>query len=258
MKNRLGRNEGGYCGERIDIQAVLSEIDELARQLDWQPQKICSDDDLIINAYVRPGSSSSHCFYISSGIHGDEPAGPLAVLEMFRQKLWPIDLGLWVVPCLNPVGCALGTRNNGQGIDLNRHYRQPLARETISHIHWLQSCPRFDCSVLLHEDWEANGYYLYELNGVDGTSLSHQIIEAVGQLCPIHADGPVDDWQSCDGVIRPSIDPIQRPEWPEALFLLEQKTRRNYTLEAPSDFDLPLRVASHISALRTVLLNSPS
>ncbi|MCX6883067.1 MAG: M14 family metallocarboxypeptidase [Verrucomicrobia bacterium] len=237
MKNRLGRNEGGYCGERIDIQAVLSEIDELARQLDWQPQKICSDDDLIINAYVRPSSPSSHCFYISSGIHGDEPAGPLAVLEM---------------------GCALGTRNNGQGIDLNRHYRQPVVRETISHIHWLQSCPRFDCSVLLHEDWEANGYYLYELNGVDGTSVSRQIIEAVGQLCPIHADGPVDDWQSCDGVIRPSIDPIERPEWPEALFLLEQKTRRNYTLEAPSDFDLPLRVASHISALRTVLLNSPS
>ncbi len=257
MKQRLGRNQGGYRGERIEIHEVLKEIHELAHQSGWEMQKVCGHHDLIINAYVRSSCTNPLNVYFSSGIHGDEPAGPLALLEMFRQQLWPMDKNLWIVPCLNPVGCILGTRQNGQGIDLNRDYRQLLARETVSHIQWLKDCPRFHYSALLHEDWEANGFYLYELNAVDECSVSKAIIQSVGQVCPIQEDGQVDDWHSSAGIIRPSIVPQQRLDWPEALFLLQEKTHRNYTLEAPSDFELSLRIASHLAAVRTLLLNSP-
>jgi hypothetical protein len=49
------------------------------------------------------------------------------------------------------------------------------------------------------------------------------------------------------------VDPLSRPQWPEALWLLRNKTRHSYTLEAPSDFPLAARVAALATAVRTVL-----
>jgi hypothetical protein len=56
-----------------------------------------------------------------------------------------------------------------------------------------------------------------------------------------------------NGIIRPDIDPRQRPEWPEAFYLLTHKTRLSYTLEAPSDFPLSTRVEALVVAVRAAL-----
>lgn len=52
-------------------------------------------------------------------IHGDECAGiPIAqALERVHT-----GLDLWIVPNLNPDGYALGRRQNGRGVDLNRNW----------------------------------------------------------------------------------------------------------------------------------------
>ena len=63
--------------------------------------------------------------YISTGIHGDEPAGPLAALELIQCDAWPADAAVWLCPCLNPAGFALNRREHPEGIDLNRDYRLP-------------------------------------------------------------------------------------------------------------------------------------
>ena len=55
------------------------------------------------------------------------------------------------------------------------------------------------------------------------------------------------------GVITPDIDPATRPQWAEAFYLVQNKTRQTYTLEAPSDFPLEIRVAALVTAVRTVL-----
>jgi hypothetical protein len=55
------------------------------------------------------------------------------------------------------------------------------------------------------------------------------------------------------GIIRPNLDPATRLQWPEAFWLLRHKTRLSYTLEAPSDFPLPLRVAALVAGLRAAL-----
>ena len=36
--------------------------------------------------------------------------------------------------------------------------------ETKAHKSWIESIPSFDISICVHEDWEAKGFYLYELN----------------------------------------------------------------------------------------------
>ncbi len=98
--------------------------------------------------------------YISTGIHGDEPAGPLAALQLLQEDCWPKDAALWMCPCLNPTGFPLNRRENAQGIDLNRDYRHLETAEVQAHTSWLQRQPAFDLTLCLHEDWESRGFYI--------------------------------------------------------------------------------------------------
>jgi hypothetical protein len=54
-------------------------------------------------------------------------------------------------------------------------------------------------------------------------------------------------------VIRPQLNPADRPQWPEAIYLRTHKTRQSYTMEAPSDYPLPARVAALVAGVRAVL-----
>src|SRR6267378_8397684 len=107
---RLAKNIGGYKGETIDIQNVLRDIDVLAQRTNWISQPIIVSESLIIPAYHRSSVSGQKHIYISAGIHGDEPATPLAVLKLFQENRWPEPLNLWIIPCLNPMGFALNRR----------------------------------------------------------------------------------------------------------------------------------------------------
>jgi protein MpaA len=67
--------------------------------------------------------------YASAGIHGDEPAGPLAIHRLIADNALPAHAWLWVCPCLNPTGFQRNTREAASGQDLNRDYRQPHTPE---------------------------------------------------------------------------------------------------------------------------------
>jgi len=61
---------------------------------------------------------------LMGGVHGDEPEGFLFVERFARQAAWKELAGLaslWVIPRLNPDGCAQFERTNGRGVDLNRN-----------------------------------------------------------------------------------------------------------------------------------------
>lgn len=250
---RLGRNQGGYRGEIIDIEAVLRDVLAAARQHRWEVEKFLSSPALELFALRRGVPNPRRRLYLSAGIHGDEPAGPLAMRQLLQEHRWPDDVALWVCPCLNPAGFRRNTRENAQGIDLNRQYHQPEAPEVVAHVAWLRQQPDFDLTLLLHEDWEAAGFYLYELNVAANPSHAEEIIRRVAAVCPIDSSALIEGRPARDGIIRPSADPTTRPEWPEAFYLVRTKTPHSYTLEAPSDFPLPARVAALVTAVRTVL-----
>ena len=251
---RLGKNNGSYQGECIDIHQVLRQIEELAAETAWESDPLVISQDNILPAFHRRGHGAKpKQIYISSGIHGDEPAGPLAVLKLFQEKEWPERVGISLVPCLNPAGYVRNSRENEEGIDLNRDYRAPKTRLVRAHVAWLERQPRFDVTLLLHEDWESNGFYLYELNLTQAPSLSRRIIERVKEVCPIDFSSEIEGRPATGGVICANLDLLKRPDWPEAFYLIDTKSPLSYTLEAPSDFTLVTRVNALVAGVQAVL-----
>lgn len=247
---RLGRNKGGYHGETIDIAAVLRDIKHAAAGAGWQHEKFAEEPELI--SLRRVAQNAPRRLYISTGIHGDEPAGPLAVRELLRENRWPGGLEIWLCPCLNPTGFPLNRRENWHGQDLNRQYLHLEATETRAHVDWLKNTPTFDVTLCLHEDWESNGFYLYELNPDARPTHADEIIRRVAEVCPIDLAPEIEGRPAGGGIIRPGLDPLSRPQWPEAFWLLRHKTRHSYTMESPSDFPLDVRVRALMNAVDVV------
>jgi hypothetical protein len=82
------------------------------------------------------------------------------------------------------------------------------------------------------------------------------MIEAASKVCPIDESPVIEGREARGGIISPSLDPRMRPLWPESFWLLQNKTRLSYTLEAPSDFDLETRVNALVVATQTALMVS--
>jgi len=254
---KLGKNLGSYLGETINIRAVLRDVETAAQQHGWTSEIFHASGEFKWLALHRKSEAMSKeqraRIYISAGIHGDEPAGPLAALKLLQENNWPPDAEIFFLPCLNPVGFTLNKRENADGIDLNRDYRNPQAAETRAHIAWLERQLKFDLYLCLHEDWESHGFYLYEQNPDSKISLAEKMIEAVQKVCPIDLSAIIEERAAQNGIVRPNISPQERPLWPEALWLITQKSRQGYTLEAPSDFPLNTRVAALAAAVNAAL-----
>src|SRR3954467_5462789 len=144
---RLGKNHDRYFGETIDIKAVLDDCVKGAQTHGWTFQEIPASPKpglLVFTRRIGDNSKPITRIYISAGIHGDEPAGPLAVRQLILDNVWPENVELSLFPCLNPTGFELNTRENVEGTDLNRQYLQPKAEETVAHIAWIDRQNPFD------------------------------------------------------------------------------------------------------------------
>jgi murein peptide amidase A len=102
---------------------------------------------------------------ISAGLHGDEPAGPWALLELMEARELDSSFCYRIWPCINVSGFAAGTRVNADGVDINRTFdgigTSPEARVVLA----ANRSRRFQLSLDLHEDCDAVGFYCYEYGG---------------------------------------------------------------------------------------------
>jgi hypothetical protein len=250
---RLGKNLGGYFGETIDIRAVLGDILTAASTHGWAVEVFHTHRDFDWLALHRGGRAGAKRVHISAGIHGDEPAGPLAARRLLQENRWPANVEIFLLPCLNPLGFALNQRGNAEGIDLNRDYQNPRTAEARMHIAWLERQPQFDLYFCLHEDWESQGFYLYEQNPDGQPSLAETMIAAVKRVCPVDLSETIEDRPAQGGIIRPTLSAHDRLDWPEALYQITHKSRQGYTLEAPSDFPLETRVNALVAAVHAAV-----
>jgi hypothetical protein len=191
--------------------------------------------------------------YLSAGIHGDEPAPPLALLGLLEAGAFDSRATWFLCPLLNPAGFLRQRRENAGGIDLNRDYRVTRSLEVAAHRRWLARQPNFDLALCVHEDWESQGYYLYEQNAAGGAGLATGILAAAAAHCPIDLSPVIDGREAVGGVIHPPGDIFARELWAEAVYLRAHHSRLIYTLESPSAFPLAARIAAHRAALAAAL-----
>jgi protein MpaA len=205
-------------------------------------------------ALTKRTSGPRRRVYLSAGIHGDEPAPPLALLDLLERGILDDRANWFLCPLLNPIGFIRRSRENADGIDLNRDYKALRSLEIQAHARWLQRQPNFEVALCLHEDWEAKGFYLYELNPAQRSSLARRMITEVMNVCPIEQATLIDGRPVTEpGIIRPDPDPELRELWPESIYLRTHHTRLGYTLETPSALPLEQRIAAHCTAVETAV-----
>lgn len=201
-----------------------------------------------------PAGQDRPVIYLSAGIHGDEPAGPQALMELLQSGLFD-ERATWLVcPILNPTGLMAGTRENHAGIDLNRGYLDPVSEETRGHIAWLQKQGAVDLSISLHEDYESSGFYLYEIDCIDCPSFAQGVLDAVRPVFPPEPASWIDGHAVREpGWIFHKPEADEREQWPEAIWLAKHGTAVSYTFETPSSQPLKDRVAAHVAGSRQLV-----
>ncbi len=190
--------------------------------------------------------------YVSAGIHGDEPGateGLLAWLERHPDQLERFNFLLF--PCLNPWGLVNNVRTDEAGRDLNRSYRTDDIPQTAAH-RALLAGRTFTCALTLHEDYDANGLYLYEIK--NGSPFwGEDLLRAASKHLPVDQRKSIEGRSSRNGLVRRRVDPDFMPDHPEAFVLHFHFADRTLTIETPSEFSIDLRANAHASIIRRAI-----
>jgi hypothetical protein len=205
------------------------------------------------------GDASAPLVALAAGVHGDEPAGPWALLELFERDELDRAYAFRIWPCTNPTGFEKGTRANAEGEDVNRSFgrggQTPEARAIVT----ANRDRKYALSIDLHEDCDAEGFYCYEY-GEPG--LARAVIGAVRSagfqvqdLTRCDLGAPFEQMQLEDGVVRPSpaaeIESLGGLSY--SLSIIRHAAQRALTFETPSCLAAGDRITIHGIAVKAAL-----
>jgi protein MpaA len=223
-----------------------------AAALKWR-RLVMVDEGEVFWLESAPAGRGEPSLYVSAGVHGDEPGATAGLLDWAARRVsWLRDNPVVLFPCLNPAGLGLNTRTDGRGLDLNRRFHMeddPVCgpwRQVVSRM-------RLAAGVCLHEDYDAQGCYLYELSTLDpgwGVSL---LARAASASMPVDGRKRIDGRIARHGVIQRRRSPTGLPGMPEAVALYELGCPVTLTFETGSEFSLEARAAAHRRFLDAVI-----
>ncbi len=210
-------------------------------------------DDPIYSVSLSLNPGERRKILLSAGTHGDEPAGPEAVLRFLERDNTTLltHFDFLILPCVNPYGYVHNTRENGDGADINRSFEDDSTPEAGIVKRALRG-RRFDFFIEFHEDWEFSGFYLFE-NRRDGDLIGPEIIRSVEKVAPIHRDSTIDDFSASDGVLSPDLEAEEIGYQAMPLYIYNFHSDHIVTCETPSQLDLEQRITAHLAALDTAL-----
>ena len=199
---------------------------------------------------IRAGLPRRLRVLLTGGVHGDEPAGVEAVLRFFEEDAepWLGQVEFTALPCVNPVGYVRDTRGNGAGADINRSFESGGVPEVDLVKKVLEGC-RLDAFVDCHEDWEADGFYMYE-GQRQGPAAGPAVIAEVAEQASIDPDSGEDSEPVSPGVYEIS------PSWGLVGFaphVLNRHAPSACIFETPTKWPLEKRAAVHRVGLGAAL-----
>lgn len=186
--------------------------------------------------------------YLSAGIHGDEPAATEALIFWAEQNVKRLaQLPLLIFPCLNPWGLANNSRVDQDGRDLNRHFHHDEA-PLVHALKQLAKPHRFALALTLHEDFDGQGLYIYEVERA-APFWGQDLLNIARPIIPIEGRTTIDGRRANAGVLRRKISAKKFPMLPEAVWLHLHHAQRTFTIETPSEFALDRRVQAHVAII---------
>jgi len=193
---------------------------------------------------------------ISAGIHGDEPAGVETICSFLERKEYLAFASEWeltLLPCINPTGYELQTRENRENKDLNRLFKTDVSCPEVVHVKDIFERP-YDLDLELHEDVDTLGYYLYQKDRTpEPEALGREILDAVEKVMALNPANEIEGMAAERGLISRLSEPDEMEWWPMAVYAHFKGCRHCFTLETSPAFSMETRVAAHLTALRTAL-----
>ena len=189
------------------------------------------------------GDAALPTIALSAGVHGDEPAGPWALLELVDSSALDPRFSYRIWPCTNPTGLDAGTRDSIDGVDVNRTFGRGGTSPEAKAILTANRDRRFVLSIDLHEDCDASGFYCYEYGGGDLGNAAAAAVEAQG-----YAIDPM-------RVIRPDAkkEAAEIGGISYTLELARRTARHALTLETPATHNWSSRLAMHRTAVIAII-----
>jgi murein peptide amidase A len=235
-----------------DYRHLVTRWRAVARESGLKLHRLARDDgfDLFYlqNEDTRPG------FYVSAGIHGDEPAAPEALIQWAEQHTarlssWP----LLIFPCLNPWGLRNNVRTDSRGRDVNRLFHEN-SHPVVAAVRRVVKDRRFAVSLTMHEDYDAQGVYLYEVQRGDAR-MGETLLRAARRFLPPDARPRIDGRKARNGLLRRRISPgaFRTMGYPEAVWLHLHHSDYTFTFETPSEADLERRVSAQMAVIERCL-----
>lgn len=205
--------------------------------------------------YLRtPALADTGGIYLSAAIHGDEPASSEALIGWAEKNVDRLaTLPLLIFPALNPFGLIHNTRTDAGGADLNRLFHID-DHPVIAAMKRVVAQRQFALALMLHEDYDAEGYYVYEVKR-DTPFWGEHLLEKAARFIPIDRRVRIDGRTSTAGLIRRRFQRavFLKMGYPEAIWLHESHARRALTVESPSEFALEQRVQAHGAVIEECL-----
>ncbi|MEM7673775.1 MAG: M14 family metallocarboxypeptidase [Verrucomicrobiota bacterium] len=250
---------------KFQIKRFVERLRETMPRLRFQEQTLGHVGEHPILVYTRkafdPDSKETiepkARIFISAGVHGDEPAPPLAIIRMASENRFRADVEWTIFPALNPSGLEVGTRENAEGVDLNRDYKTRQTYEVRCQTRYIESLPvdqpNWDLAICLHEDYDTAGFYLYQVDDTEiASTICRHVIVRTSEFMEIEPGSEIDGMPAENGIINPlEVYPDihqSRPDLPEAAYLFKNFATRTYTLETPSSAYIETRISTQVAA----------
>jgi len=208
--------------KKRSIDGLLGRIDQLARRSlhlrRTSATYSAEGQDMILPSYVHRGPQSGDSpirIGIFAAIHGDEPEGAHAIVELIesleRAPEKAAGYVLFLYPVCNPYGYEWDTRGSLSGHDLNREFWSGSREPEVTLLEEELSTRGLDGILSLHSDDTSDGLYGF----VRGRTLSQHLLEpaltAASRFLPRNTHSLIDGFAAVNGIIQEGYPGILSP-----------------------------------------------
>lgn len=259
LLHALTRSPGGQARGRRSVAELLEPLDQIAQRSPHFLSGSCGrfesagrDYSLPRYVYVGPkGGGDTLRIGIFATIHGDEPAGALALMRFVRELEARRDIAkgfaLFLYPVCNPTGFEDGTRTSRSGKDLNREFWKNSTEPEVQFLETEIWSHAFHGIINLHTDDTCDGVYGYVHGEVLSEYLLRPALRAAGRYLLRDERREIDGFPARDGVLHQCYDGVLRAVPGVRLTPFE------LTFETPQHAPVPLQVEAFSAALESIL-----